>query len=313
VSRSDLDVVAVAAPNELHHPVAMAAIDAGKHVLCEKPLAATAKDAWELADAARRAGVVTATAFELRWLPDKLAVLDLVRQGYVGDAHFMRISQSKDLWHPSHRPMSAWVYDLEVGGGHLNAAVSHDIDFVRAALGEVMAVFGEVRTMSTERELADGAVMTVTGDDSGVVALRMACGALAVLTYTAAGVHAASEELELFGTGGSIVTQTSGSASRKGKRAEDRLRCGTVDDDALADFLPSAREPRTRPDLPPNRFTSLAIRSFAMMLEDWLPAFDGSPVTVPSFADGVAVQAVIEAARMSATQGRWVAPEETIA
>ncbi|HEY0399007.1 MAG TPA: Gfo/Idh/MocA family oxidoreductase [Acidimicrobiia bacterium] len=310
VSRPDLDLISVATPVALHHPIAMAAIAAGKHVLCEKPLAVTEKEAAELVDAAGAAGVVAATGFELRWTPDRLAMWELIESGFLGSPYFVRTSQAKDLWHPTHRLQSPWMYDLDQGGGQLSAGLSHDIDFVLRCFGPAEAVCADVRTSVRERTTPDGEPLPVTADDSGGVLLRLASGALAILSYTVMGAHAGGAEFEAYGSEGSVVAHGSGSASQRGVAADDTLLYGRAADDGLRPLALSGREPRTRPDLPPNRFSSTAIRAFALMLEDWLPAFSGGPSRAPSLAEGLAVQRIVEAARTSSEEGRWVSLEE---
>src|SRR5215216_455653 len=109
VRRDDLDVISVAAPVSLHHPITLAALDAGKHVLCEKPLALTVEQCREMTDAAERSGRATATCFELRWLPDRSRVRQLVRDGTIGDPYFVRLSQSGSYWHPTRKLQELWM------------------------------------------------------------------------------------------------------------------------------------------------------------------------------------------------------------
>jgi predicted dehydrogenase len=310
VARPDLDLISVATPVALHHPITMAAIAAGKHILCEKPLAVTVKEAAELVDAAEAAGVVAATGFELRWTPDRLAMWELIESGFLGSPYFVRASQAKDLWHPTHKLQSSWMYDLDQGGGQLSAGLSHDIDFVLRCFGPAEAVSADVRTSLRERATADGDRLTVTADDSGGLLLRMASGASAVLSYTVMGAHAGGAEFEAYGSDGSLIAHGRGSASRRGEPADDSLLCGRATDDGLRPLPLSDRQPRTGPELPPNRFSSTAIRAFALMLEDWLPAFSGQPSRAPGLAEGLAVQRIVEAARTSSEEGRWVSLEQ---
>src|SRR4051794_12732211 len=116
VRRDDLDLISVTPPVTLHRDVAVAALDAGKHVLCEKPLALTAAECEEMVAAARRAGTQTATCFELRWTAERAKVRALVADGLVGRPYFVRLSQSGSYWHPTRKNQNLWMYDVDAGG-----------------------------------------------------------------------------------------------------------------------------------------------------------------------------------------------------
>jgi len=298
VERDDLDLIVVASPVELHHDMTIAALRAGKHVLCEKPLAISAEQAAAMVRAADESGKATAACFELRWSADRLPVWDLVRGGYLGQPYFSRLVQSAAYWHPSHKPQSAWMYDLSQGGGYLNGLVVHDIDFVCTMLGEPVAVSAEVRTTIPRRAMADGTVVDVTADDTAVLILRLDSGVVAELSASVVGAHTAGWRLEAFGSDGTIVASG-------GRGPGAQLQVAQAADDGLAPFDGEPREPLSRPDLP-NRGSSAMVRAMALMLEDWLPAFSGQPSVAPSFRDGWRAASVIEAARASAAGAGWV-------
>jgi predicted dehydrogenase len=301
VRRDDLDVISVAAPVALHHPVTLAALAAGKHVMCEKPLALNAAQCAEMVAAADRAGTSTATCFELRWLPDRSQVRRLVRDGVVGSPYFVRLSQSAAYWHPSRPLQSLWMYDLAQGGGYLNGLLAHDIDFVCSLFGRPVAVCAEVRTSVPTRPLPDGGTLDVTADDTSALLLRLSSGALAVITASVVGVHTQGAHLDVFGDHGSIVGPLGARPSAA------RMQAGTVDDPGLHDVEPDPRLP-VNDHLIPQRGASGMIRAMALMLEDWMPQVMGgsAPNPVPSLADGLVVQQVIEAARASAAGGGWI-------
>ena len=298
VRRDDLDVISVAVPVELHHPITLAALDAGKHVLCEKPLALTAAQAQEMVRAAEASGRATASCFELRWTPERLPVWDLARQGFFGTPYFSRMAQSAGYWHPTHRPQSAWMYDVDRGGGYLAGMLSHDIDWVCAMFGDPVEVCADVHTTVPKVTLADGTVMDVTADDTATLIMRLASGARAEIGASVVGAHTHGYRFEVFGSEGTAVLTSS-----RGRTHE--LAVGAATDDALSPWSGTPREPLSRPDLP-SRGASTMIRGMALMLEDWLPALRGGPSSAPTFRDGWRVQAVIEAARASSAGAGWV-------
>jgi predicted dehydrogenase len=297
VQRDDLDVISVATPVESHHPMVLAALAAGRHVLCEKPLALTSGQAREMVDAAAASGRGTATCFELRWSSDRLPIWDLVRDGYLGKPYFSRVAQSASYWHPSHKPQAGWMYDVAQGGGYLAGMLSHDIDWIATMFGAPTAVCADVGTSIEQVKLRDGTTLDVTADDTTALLLRLSSGARAEISASVVGAHTAGWRFEAFGAEGTIVAA--------GGRGACTLTAGRATDDGLAAWSGQPRMPRHPVDLPA-RGSSSMILAMALMLEDWLPAFSGAPTPVPSFRDGWLVQTVVEAARASSAGAGWV-------
>jgi predicted dehydrogenase len=301
VRRDDLDLISVTTPVTLHRPVTVAALEAGKHVLCEKPLALTAAECEDIVAAAEKAGTQTATCFELRWTPERATVRSLVEQGVVGQPYFVRLSQSGSYWHPSRHNQSLWMYDVDEGGGYLMGMLAHDIDFVASLFGRPVEVIADVRTMVPTRPLPDGGTLHVTADDTSVLTIRLDSGALALINCSVVGVHASGATFDAFGVDGTI---TGPLGSRAGA---DHLMVGRVSDPGLAPVALDDRTVASGRSIP-ERGAAPLIRAQAFMLEDWLPAFSGGAPRnpVPSFQDGLLVARVIEAARASAAGAGWV-------
>lgn len=296
VTRDDIDVISVATPTALHHDMTVAALEAGKAVLCEKPLANNLEEARDMISAARQAGRPTAVCFENRWNPDWLAVTDRVRSGFLGTPYLARVSRSAAYWHPSHPPQARWMYDREQGGGYLAGMLVHDLDFVCSLLGRPESVCAEVRTTEPERRLPDGEVIKVTADDTAALLLRMQSGVTAILSISVMGAHADHYRLELFGSDGTIIGD--------GDLRASRYQAGAAADDGL-DTLPVSDRAPAHPEGLPKGLAGHAARAMALMLEDWLPAFHGGQSTAPTFEDGFVSLAIIDAARRSAEGGGW--------
>jgi predicted dehydrogenase len=295
VERDDLDLIAVSPPVTLHREVSIAAIEAGKHLLCEKPLALTAEDARAILDAAERKGTVAATCFELRWNRERLAIWDWVRSGALGEPYHLRIFQSADYWHPKHAPQSDWMYRRDEGGGYLMGLQSHDIDFAIALLGEPEAIVADVKTTVARRTLADGREIEVDADDTATILIRFRSGATATLSSQVVGAHTSGARFELVGREGTLISD--------GKE----IRAGSVKDADLAVMPFSNREPASGVDLGQRRSAAM-VRAQALMLEDWRPALDGRDPArpIPTLRDGWRVQQLIDAARASSAGAGWV-------
>lgn len=297
VQRDDLDVISVATPTNLHHEITIAALEAGKAVLCEKPLASDTAQAREMIAAAKASGRPTGVCFENRWNDEWLGVSEQFDAGRVGTPYVARVSRSASYWHPDRRPLqAAWMYDREQGGGYLAGMLVHDIDYLCKLLGKPTAVAAEVRSSVPVRDV-DGETVHVTADDTSALIMRMESGALAVLTVSTIGAHSDHVRIEILGSGGTVVGE--------GTLRETTYQFGQASDEGLSAMPLSQRTP-ANPEALPKGLAGHASKAMALMLEDWLPAFDGKPSPVPTFADGLLSLAIIEAAHRSSDGAGWV-------
>jgi predicted dehydrogenase len=307
VRRPDLDVISVCTPTRLHHEQVLAAARAGKHVLCEKPVALTADQAGQMADVADAAGVATAVCFENRWSREKLPAWQQVSDGLLGDPYFARVSIAADYWHPSRPTQSEWMYRLADGGGYLLGLASHDIDYLCCLFGPPAAVCADVSTTIPLRARPDGSTFEADADDTVSLVLRMRSGVRATLSLCTLGLHTGSRyRFEAFGSDGSLEID--------GTLFGGTVRAGRLGAEAWRELPGSDRTAGgDAAAIPASGRRAAPIRSLALMLEDWLPALRGAPVRggqapgVPTLRDGLVVQQVIDAARRSSAGEGWVA------
>jgi len=297
VKRDDLDLVSIVLPVALHHPVFLAALEAGKHVLCEKPLCLTSEEGREMARAAEGTDRQTAVCFQSRWGPERLALWEFVASGGLGRPYFAQASQTAPYWHPSRPLQSEWMYRLEEGGGYLSGLASHDIDYLQTLFGRVVAVTADVRSTIPERKRDDGSDFEVNADDSSALVMRMESGALAVISTSAVGYQAESRFFTALGSEGTFELARVGTEG-----ASALYRTGEEGPQSVPH---SEREPRIGRPVPARR-AGTSIRALALMLEDWLPSFDGASTRVPSVRDAWRVEEVIDAARASSAGAGWV-------
>ncbi len=296
VRRDDLDLISISSPADMHTEMTLAAVAAGKHVLCEKPAALTAADAKLMLDAAESAGVRHATCFELRWLPERLAAWDQVRAGLVGKPYSFRLTHSNDYWHPTHAPQAEWMYLRDRGGGYLMGMLSHDIDYACALLGEPEAVAADLRTSVPRRTMPDGREIVVDADDTTHLLIRFKGGASALISASVVGAHTADSRMDLFGEDGTLIFETGA--------GEPKLVGGAAKGEGLAPIALSRREPG-QPVEAKGR-SSMMVRATALLLEDWRANAKDAEAAIPTLRAGWRVQAVIEAARRSAAGEGWV-------
>ncbi|WP_114968176.1 Gfo/Idh/MocA family protein [Rhodoferax ferrireducens] len=163
-----VDVVYISTTNDLHHDQVLAAAAAGKHVLCEKPLALQAGDAIEMLHACRKAGVVLATNHHLRNAATHRKIQELIKGGAIGKPLFARVFHAVYL--PPH--LQGWRLDRpQAGGGVILDITVHDVDTLRFTLGaEPVEAIGMTQSASLAKAGLEDGVMAVLRFDNGVLA-----------------------------------------------------------------------------------------------------------------------------------------------
>ena len=206
LDRADVDAVFLSVPHHLHAPLCLQAVEAGKHVIVEKPLANNLVAAREMADAAARAGVVLSVCFPHRYEPNAVAAKRLIEAGALGDfggsiaSIFADKPASYWLGGFTGRSMSDWRASRErAGGGVLIMNLSHYVDLLRHLSG-------------VEAELISASTHTATGEDvedTVSLTVRYANGALGTIFGSAAlrGDWTGRNELRLWGTEGHIALE----------------------------------------------------------------------------------------------------------
>jgi predicted dehydrogenase len=148
-ARDDIDAVVSATPNATHRPIALAAIAAGKHVLCEKPLAMNYADALEMAQAADRAGVRHMTAFTYRFVPAMRYLAHLVQRGDLGQPYHYRSCRLQD-W--GTRNLGWRQIKSQAGTGELGDMLSHRIDFAHLLIGPMHRLVANLKQVVDVRQ-----------------------------------------------------------------------------------------------------------------------------------------------------------------
>ncbi|MGH3995738.1 MAG: Gfo/Idh/MocA family protein, partial [Pseudonocardiaceae bacterium] len=191
----DIDIVDICTPNMYHAPLAIAALEAGKHVICEKPLARTAEEARAMYEAARGADVVHMVAFSYRRTPAVALAKRLIDEGAIGAVRNFRGTYLQDWSADPSSPLS-WRFRRDVAGsGALGDIGSHVLDIARLLVGELAAANALAQTYIPERPVQTGAAdqlaaaekvaggpsAAVDVDDEVMTLLRFADGAVGSL------------------------------------------------------------------------------------------------------------------------------------
>lgn len=158
VASDEIDIVDIVTPNNLHAPMAIAAAEAGKHIICEKPLARTSDEAKEMLDAVTKAGVVHMVAFNYRRTPAVALARKLIDEGAIGEILNFRGTYLQDWSADPDSPLS-WRFQKAIAGsGALGDIGTHVIDMARYLVGEIVQVQAITRNYIPDRPRQEGGV-----------------------------------------------------------------------------------------------------------------------------------------------------------
>jgi predicted dehydrogenase len=309
IARDDVQLVDIAAPGDLHAPIAIAALAAGKHVLCEKPLANTLAEAEAMraaADAAYPGGARAMTGFNYRRVPALALARRLVEQGRIGSLRHFRAVYLQDWLADPDAPMTWRMRAERAGSGALGDLGAHVVDLARYLTGdEVTGVSAISETFVRERPLAEGPVVeggprgTVTVDDAVVFTGRLASGALASFEVTRYATGRKNGlRVELNGSAGSLAFDL--------ERLNELEFFDAGDDSAASGFrrilVTEGGHPYLSGWWPPGHTLGWE-HTFTHQARDLLTAIAAGDQPRPSFGDGLAVQRVLDAVARSAASG----------
>jgi predicted dehydrogenase len=287
---ADVEAVAIATPPAAHAPLVIAAARAGKHVLCEKPMARTATEADAMSAAVREAGVVGMLGFEFRFHPARATLRRLVARGDLGVPQLVFAADAMPLYVAPYKEPPAWWYDAEAGGGWLGASGSHLLDTVRYWLGDARSVAAVVETLGRG-----------SADDTFALLIRLRSGARAVLHQSAAVLGPRFQALRVSGSEGTAWLDEDWTLWRAERRGEP-IRVETPADLRLPDV-----------EIPPHSgpFAQRELPSFVRLAEAFGDAILGRarPDDAPppaSFEDGLACQRLMDGAREASRRDVWI-------
>ncbi len=287
----EADLVSIVTPVDLHHPMARAALGRGLHVLCEKPFALNQAQAKDLAGLAREKARVNAVNHEFRHYPARAAVTRWIGEGRLGRVEHLVIRDRVPGWARSPSRRLTWLTEKQRGGGYLGALGSHHVDQLLLWGGPVRRVFCRLRSLASTVPDASPAHRAITADDGFTLLLEFRGGATGVVDLFS-GAQVRRERFEIYGSSDSFVIR-------------DGYHVGRPKADGDIEELPIPEDLR----LKPTPETPL-LAPFGVKVEMLRAAIqDGKPAS-PDFAQGVEIQKVLDAARLSDQSGEWVGIEE---
>ena len=322
IARDDIDLVDVATTGNTHREIAIAALEAGKHVLCEKPLANTLDEAAEMVRAvqsaqAKHPGLIAMVNFNYRRVPAISFASQLIESGRLGEIRHWRGTYLQDWILDPEFPL-VWRMKKELAGsGALGDIAAHSLDLAQYLVGDVTEVVGTLNTFIKERSVEQastgGAGLSasagqekgaVTVDDSTTFLAKFASGATG--TFEATRLAPGRRNYNAFEINGSL-----GSISFNLERMNE-LQVYFEDDEAgLQGFrtinVTEEVHPYTANFWPSGHIIGYE-HSFIAAFKDLMDGIRTGQNPSPSFEDGFKVQAVLDAVERSSTSGKWEKP-----
>lgn len=296
----EIDVIDITAPNALHKEMALAAIAAGKHVYCEKPLAPLAADAAEMAEAAEAAGLKTQVGFNYLCNPMMRLAKEMIESGELGEIHGYRGLHAEDYMANAEDPYT--FRHNPAGGGALADLGSHALATAEFLLGPITRVMGDCVTAIGERPDGKGGRKTIEVDDIGRAFLRFANGASGSIegNWIATG-RKMQHDFEVYGSKGALSFSQErfnelhfySNDDASGRRGFRRIEAAP-DHAPYGNFCVAPGHQIGFNDLK------------AIEVAGYVNAIAGNGAEMFSFRDGLRIQTLVEKIQRSAQTGEWL-------
>ena len=307
VNDPGIDVVVVLTPNHMHREMVLEAITAGKHVICEKPLAPSPADAAEMLEAAERAGVVHQVGFNWRLTPAVQQAKRMIDDGTLGELRDFRGHWLGDFAFDDSLPMLWRFKRATAGSGALGDLGSHVVDFARCLVGEIEAVSGIDATYTRTRLDADGTPDEVDVDDATAFLARFSGGAHGFLEASwAAPGRKTFAGFELHGSQGSLVFDWERMTELRLYDARD-----PGDRQGFRTILVGPQQPGGEHFWPIAGYQIGYADTKLLQLLDFVQAVVDGRAPQTTFSDGLAAARLEEAVIESCASGRWINVETT--
>jgi predicted dehydrogenase len=315
VERDDIDLVDICTPGNTHAEIAIAALEAGKHVLCEKPLANSVEEAEAMALAAEKAaagGVRSMVGFTYRRVPAISLARQLVAEGRLGTLHHVRAQYLQDWIVDPEAPLSWRLDKAKAGSGALGDIGAHIVDLAQFITGDAIGrVSGRLQTFVNERPVAaeHAGLSGTAGAGRGPVTVDDAAVFLAEFRSGALGVFEATRFAN--GRKNAIRIEVNGSSGSLAFDFEDMNVLQYFDGSEPPATAGFRRIVVTEPDhpyvgawWPPGHLIGYE-HGFTHQVVDLVRDIADGAEPAPSFADGLRVQRVLAAVEASSDTNSW--------
>ena len=296
IRRDDLAAVSIITPPDAHHSLAIAALRAGKHVLCEKPFALDAGQASEMLGVAEQSRRTAMVAHEFRHAPQRAYIKQLLDEGYIGKFQLCTMELFLDRYVSQEPRPFTWMARKADGGGLLGALGSHYIDGLRYWFGDVASVSGRLATLRPDLvDSATGKKVEAETDDTFSFTLTFKNGGMATMIASFATTPTQGAKIAIMGDNGTLIAEQAG---------PNPLENGVVVGGRNGAGLQLLKTP---PQYTP--FTDARdhrLMAFRLLARDFTMGVEQGTSPAPNFTDGLRCQEVLDAVRESSESGRTV-------
>ncbi|MCP2731179.1 Gfo/Idh/MocA family protein [Limnofasciculus baicalensis] len=293
----DVQAVSISTPPFLHYEMAKQVLEAGKHLLLEKPMTLSAMEGRELYQIAAANGVIAMMDFEYRFVPAWQRFAEYLAEEYVGKKRLIKIDWLVSSRADTQRPWN-WYAEKDKGGGVLGAVGSHAFDYISWLFGPVRRLVAQLSTAIPERPdpTTGGCKKPVDADDTCLLLLELADGTPCQLSISSVTYQGRGHFIEVYGERGTLVL---GSDNQKDYVHGFRLWTGLAGNPLTEVEIPKRLEfPQTYPDG--------RLAPFIRVIDRWVEGIETSKVMIPSLKEGVYSQLLMDLSHQSHETGSWV-------
>lgn len=296
VAQPEVQAVSISTPPFLHYEMAKTVLQAGKHLLLEKPTALSVTEAQELWDLAIAQGVVTAMDFEYRCVPAWQRLAELLAEGYVGQKRLIKID-----WLAASRADATrgwnWYARQDQGGGALGSLGSHTFDYIAWLFGPVKRLHAHLITTIPHRpDPHTGVMKPVDSDDTCLITLELADGTPCQVSISAVTYQGRGHWVEVYGDRGTLVLGS--------KNQKDYVHGFQLWGAAVGKELAELEIPRRLAF--PQVFADGRIAAFMGIVDRWVEGIDRGGSIAPSLREGVYSQLLMDLTHRSHATHQWV-------
>lgn len=293
----DVAAVSISTPPFLHYEMAKTALQAGKHLLLEKPTTLSAVEARELYQLAAAKGIVAMMDFEFRFVPAWQLLAEYLAEGYVGQKRLVKIDWLVSSRADAQRPWN-WYAQKDKGGGALGAVGSHAFDYISWLFGSVRRLCAQLSTAIPERpDPKDGGrLKPVDADDTCLLMLELVDGTPCQLCISSVTYQGRGHFVEVYGDRGTLVL---GSDNQKDYVHGFHLAAASAGNALTAVEIPKRLAF-------PQTYTDGRLAPFIRVVDQWVQGIDAGKVVTPSLREGVYSQLLMDLTHQSHETGSWV-------
>jgi predicted dehydrogenase len=296
VALPEVQAVSISTPPFLHYEMAKTALQAGKHVLIEKPTTLNVEQAKELYQLAKQKGVIATVDFEFRFVPAWQLLAELLSENYVGSKRLIRIDWLGSSRADASRPWN-WYSRQDQGGGALGSLGSHAFDYIYWLFGKVRRLNAHFTTAIPQRQdPATGELKVVETDDTCMLMLELADGTPCQISISAV-VHAPRPHwVEVYGDKATLIL---GSENQK-----DYIHGFRVWSSQPSKSLVELEIPNRL--IFPKNYADGRISAFIRVIDKWVEGIDRGEEITPSLREGVYSQLLMDLSHESNAKSSWV-------